>query len=160
MAKMLFSLATASLGEFSINSLTQQLEIKKHKGYELISLLEKMKILRMVKPSGRGPKLVRGDPKLLFYHPNLRSALCAALKIQPNLGALREELAVFALSARGWTVSTIKGMKKNPDYIVQKGNQKLVVEVGGNSKGKSQLQGFEEETLLLDERKLITLALF
>ncbi len=160
MTKMLFSLATASLGEFSINSLTQQLEIKKHKGYELISLLEKMKILRMVRPAGTGPKLVRGDPKLLFYHPNLRSAVCAALKVQPNIGALREELAVFALSARGWVVSTIKGMKKNPDYLIQKGNRTVVVEVGGNSKDKSQLQGFKEETLLLDERKLTTLALF
>ncbi len=160
MTKMLFSLATGSLGEFSINSLTQQLEIKKHKGYELISLLEKMKILRMVRPRGTGPKLIRGDPKLLFYHPNLRSALCTALKVQPNVGALREELAVFALSARGWLVSTIKGMKKNPDYYIQKGNRKLVVEIGGNSKDKSQLQGFEEETLLIDERKLITLALF
>ena len=160
MEKILFSLATSSLGEFSINSLTKQLEIKKHGGYKLISLLEKMKILRFVLPHGKGPKLVRSEPKLMFYHPNLRSAICNALGVKADIGALREELAVFSLALRGWHVRTIKGFKKNPDYYLEKNQQKIIIEIGGNSKTKQQLKGFSEKTILLDERQLIALSLF
>ncbi len=160
MEKLLLSLATSSLGEFSINHLAQQLGMKKYKGYELISLLQKMKILRLVRPWGRGPKLVRGDPKLMFYHPNLRWALCKAMDAKPDIGATREELAVFSLARKGWQVNTLKGMKKNPDYIIQKGDEKLIIEVGGASKTRRQLEGFAaEKTIILDERQLIVLAM-
>lgn len=160
MEKLLISLATSSLGEFSINNLAKQLEIKKHRGYELISLLEKMKILRLVRPYGKGPKAVRGEPKLMFYHPNLRSAVCKALDVVPDKGALREELAVFSLSARGWLVSTIKGKKRSPDYFVKKGEEEIIVEVGGAGKKTRQLKGFKQKTMVLDERQLIALSLF
>ncbi len=160
MEKILLSLATSSLGEFSIHSLANHLGIKKHKGYELLALLEKMRIVRLVRPLGQGPKLVRGEPKLMFYHPNLRSAVCNALGHAPDRGALREELAVFAFTERGWNIHTIKGKKKSPDYIVTKGKEKLIVEIGGPSKTKVQLKGFTEKTLILEERQLIALSLF
>ncbi|MDO8554842.1 MAG: AAA family ATPase [Candidatus Micrarchaeota archaeon] len=159
MEKLLMLLATSTLGEFSINSIAKTLEITKYKGYSLVSLLEDMKILRMVRPYGRGPKLVRGDPKLMFYHPNLRSAVCHVLGITPNIGALREELAVFSFIGRGWNVYTIKGRKKNPDYLIEKGKERFVIEVGGENKGKSQLEGFKE-SLVITEKQLIILSLF
>lgn len=111
---MLF-LASASLGEFSIHSLSKTLELSKHKTYEVVGLLESMRILRLVKPLGKGAKMMRGEPKLMFYHPVLRVSVCNALGIEANTGALREELAVFSLCGRGWAVNTIKGMKRNPD---------------------------------------------
>ncbi|MEK6979162.1 MAG: AAA family ATPase [Candidatus Micrarchaeota archaeon] len=160
MGRALVFLATSRLGEFSINSLAGTLGIPKNKAYHLVHILELMRILRLVKPYGRGAKLVRGDPKLMFYHPVMRKAVCRNLGVEPDIGALREELAVFFFRLRGWRVSTIKGMKKNPDYIVERGREKFIIEIGGISKGRSQLRGFSEKTLVISERQLIVLGLF
>ena len=158
--KILITLATSSPGELSIHSLSGNLGMKKHQAYSLISLLEKMKIVRLIRPYGKGPKAVRGDPKLLFFHPNLRSVICATLQVTPDKGALREELAVFSLLGRGWVVNTIKGQKKTPDYIISQAKEKIVIEIGGSSKKRVQLQEFPGNSLLLDERQLMVLAMF
>jgi len=160
MERLLLFLGSAHLGEFSLHSLSNTLGLSRHKTYEAVNLLETMKILRLVRPGGEGAKLVRGDPKLMFYHPVLRAAVCDALGVEPNLGALREELAVFSFCGRGWKVSTIRGLKKNPDYLIEKGKERFIVEIGGPSKTRSQLKGFSEKTLIIDDKQLITLALF
>jgi len=160
MEKALLFLATAQLGEFSANSLAGTLCVNKNKIHALVSLLEGMGILRLVRPFGAGSKLVRGDPKLMFSHPNFRSAICAELGVEPDRGALREELAVFCLAGRGYKVSTAKGMKKSPDYIISKGKDIAVVEVGGEGKSRAQLAGFKFRKILITEKQLIPLAMF
>ena len=54
----------------------------------------------------------------------------------------------------------IKGLKKNPDYIIEKENETIIIEIGGISKSKTQLKGFELPTLIIDERQLMLLGLF
>ena len=160
MHRALVLIASSCLGEFSINSFSNILGISKNKAYHMINLLESMKILRMIKPYGGGAKLVRGDPKLMYYHPILRIAICKMLGAKPDTGAVREEMAVFALGARNWKVSTIKGMKKSPDYIIEKGKEKIIIEIGGKSKKDKQLKGFSEDALKIEDRQLIMLGLF
>ncbi len=160
MEKMLLFLASARLGEFSANSLAGTVGISKNRVYALVSLLEGMGMLRLVRPFGAGAKLVRGDPKLMFAHPNFRSAVCQQLGIAPDEGALREELAVFCLSGRGYKVSTAKGMKKSPDYIITRGRENAVVEIGGEGKGFVQMAGFKFRQILITEKQLIPLAMF
>lgn len=160
MEKALLFIASASLGEFSANSLAGTLGVNKNKIYSLVSLLEGMGILRLVRPFGAGAKLVRGDPKLMFAHPNFRSAICQQLGIAPSEGALREELAVFCLSGRGYKVSTAKGMKKSPDYIISKGRENAVVEIGGEGKGLAQMAGFKFRKILITDKQLIPLAMY
>jgi predicted AAA+ superfamily ATPase len=160
MERAIMLIATSRLGEFSIVNFKKLLEISKYKAYQVIHLLEAMKILKLVKPYGRGPKMLRGEPKLMFYHPNLRRAVCEALKMPVDKGAMREELAVFFLSQRGWSVNTIKGMKKNPDYVIEKGKEKMVIEVGGPSKTTIQLKDFKGKTLVVEDRQLMLLGLF
>lgn len=160
MERLLLLLATAELGDFSINSIAKTLEITKYKGYEIVSLLEAMRILRLIRPHAKGPKLVRGDPKLMFYHPNLRWAVCSMLGVTPSRGALREELAVFSFIQRGWKVSTIKGMKKNPDYLIERHNETILIEIGGSSKTTAQFAGMKGRKEIIDDRRLITLAWF
>lgn len=160
MERILIFLASASLGDFSANNLAKHVEISKYKCYEIIALLEAMKILRIIRPYGRGSKLIRGEPKLMFSHPNLRSAVCEVLGVKPDIGALREELAVFCFKGRGWNVSTIKGMKRKPDYIIEKNDESIIVEIGGDGKNQAQLAGFNQKKLLINDRQLITLATF
>ena len=158
MNKILTLLATSPPGELSINNLSNITEMSKTTVYELLDALEKMKIIRIIKPYGKGSKLVRGTPKVLFYHPNLRYAICNELGAEPNIGSLREDLAVFAFTKRGYTVNTIRGARKSPDYFIGK-PLNLVVEIGGRSKTKKQLKGFKK-SLIIKPDQLIVLSLF
>ncbi|MEW6529109.1 MAG: hypothetical protein AB1391_04420 [Candidatus Micrarchaeota archaeon] len=160
MEKVLVFLASSKLGEFSIHGLAQTIGMDKYRIYRAVSILEGMRILRMIRPYGRGAKFVRGDPKLMFYHPVMRKAICSNLRIEPDVGALREEIAVFFLTMRGWSIYTIKGAKKNPDYVIEMKKERMIIEVGGERKTHGQLKGFKEKTLVLTERQLIVLGCF
>lgn len=162
MEKTLSFIATSPPGEFNASNLSKLLEVKKHRAYTVTELLESMHILRRVRPCGQGAPFARGEPKLLFYHPNLRRAVCQALGKESNKGAEREELALFALSGRGWKASTIKGAKRTPDYLVQKNNETLIIEIGGPNKTTAQLREYKRQfkTTTIDDRQLMAMAAF
>ncbi len=150
MEKFLYFLATAKPGEMSITSLCKNLTLSKDSVYEILSALERMKIIRVLKPYGSGGKLIRGEPKILFTHPNLRVSICKKLGMEPELGSIREELALFGFERKGYHCYTIKGLKKNPDYMLKKEEETLVVEIGGKSKTGKQLKDFENGILIRD----------
>ncbi len=158
MENLLNYLATSPLGSLSVTSLSNSLGPSKTVIYEMINALEGMDIIRIIRPYKKGLPLARAEPKMLFTHPNLRFAMCKQLGATVDTGAVREELAVFSLIKRGWFVHTIKGMKKSPDYLIEKGNEKLVIEIGGPSKTKAQLRGFEKG-LVITEYQLIPLSI-
>ncbi|MBI5046870.1 ATP-binding protein [Candidatus Micrarchaeota archaeon] len=158
MENLILSLATSSPGELSITSLSNSLSLSKTVIYEIIAALEGMGIIRIIRPYKKGFALVRAEPKMLFTHPNFRFAVCKQLGRSADSGAIREELAVFGFINRGFSVNTIKGMKKSPDYIVEKGNERFVVEIGGERKNRLQLKGFENG-LVLSEYQLVPLSI-
>lgn len=159
MEKLLIMLATSPPGELSVTSLSGSLDASKTTMYELIDGLIRMDILRRVNPDAKGSRLVRGEPKLLFTHPNIRMAICHVLgKIYPK-GSVREEIALFSLLQRGWSINTIKGRKTSPDYQVSLGKKKYVLEIGGSSKDRSQLKGFDHALIVRDDQ-LKVLSLF
>ncbi len=160
MEKAVVFLASSPAGEFSLNSLSNVLHLNRYKTGKAVDTLGAMKIVRLVRPDGQGAKLVRGDPKLLFYHPNLRKAVCSSLGIDAGTGALREELAVFFLQGRGWKVGTAKGLKKSPDYIIEKDGERMPIEIGGSGKGRSQLFGFDGKKIVVKEQGLMALGMY
>lgn len=150
MEKFLYFLATSKPGEMSITSLSNNLNLSKDSIYGILSALEKMKIIRVLKPYGSGGKLIRGEPKILFTHPNLRVAICKNLGLDAEIGSIREELALFGFEQRAYKSYTIKGEKKSPDYILRRGKEKIVVEIGGKGKDRKQLEGFKGGILVKD----------
>ena len=158
MNKILTFLATSEPGDLSLNTLANITEVSKTTVYELLDALEKMQIIKIIRPYGKGSKLVRGSPKMLFYHPNLRVSINHVLATDPSVGAMREELVVFSLVQRGFDIRTIKGARRQPDYYIR-GKTGLVVEIGGPGKTKKQLKGFDN-TLLIRPEQLITVSLF
>ncbi len=158
MEKLLYFLATSKPGELSITSLGKNLTLSKDSVYTILSALERMKIIRILRPYGTGGKLVRGEPKILFTHPNLRVSVCKVLGHEPQIGSIREELALYGFENRGFSPYTIKGEKKSPDYLLRKGGESLTVEIGGRSKDRRQLQG-AENGLVVKETQLMCLAL-
>jgi len=155
MENLLNFLATSKPGELSITSLSSTLKVSKTIVYEIIDALSSMEIIRVIRPYASGAALIRAEPKLLFFHPNLRFAICRQLGKKPEIGAVREELAVFGFEERGWKVYTIKGSKKSPDYMVERGGERLVVEIGGERKKGAQLKGFNKGLLIRDHQLLI-----
>lgn len=158
MENILIFLATASLGELSINAIAKSLELSKTVVYEIINTLETMEIIHIIRPYKKGLALVRAEPKMMFRHPNFRYAICKQLGKDVDIGSIREELAVFSFTERGFFVSTIKGMKKSPDYIIERNEEKFIAEIGGEGKTKAQLKGFENG-IVLTEYQLIPLSL-
>jgi len=156
MENLLIFLATSKPGELSANSLASALHVSKTVIYEIIDALSMMEIIRLIRPYAGGAALVRAEPKLLFFHPNMRFAICNQLGKTPELGAIREELAVFGFNERGWTIHTVKGEKKSPDYIIEKDGTRFVIEIGGIRKKPLQLQGFKSG-LIISEYQLIPL---
>ena len=51
-------------------------------------------------------------------------------------------------------------MKKSPDYIIVKGRETAVVEIGGEGKGPAQMAGFKFRKILITEKQLIPLAMY
>ncbi|MFH0927499.1 MAG: AAA family ATPase [Candidatus Micrarchaeota archaeon] len=160
MQKAVIFLASSLPGELSINSLSNILHLNRYKTGRAIELLSGMKIVRLIKPSGKGAKLVRQDPKMLFYHPNLRKAVCESIGTTADVGAMREELAAFFLNGRGWGIGTIRGMKKSPDYIIEKNGERIILEIGGKGKGKAQLSEFSGKKLVIREQGLLALGMY
>jgi predicted AAA+ superfamily ATPase len=164
MERALNIIANSKLGEFSLSSFSKMIELKKFKTYEIMDLLARMRIIRIIKPYVASSAVERAEPKILFYHPVFRQAISKKLGIVPDMGAIREELAVFAFTGRGYEVHTIKGEKKSPDYFVTKGMEKYLVEIGGNSKTAVQLKvassmkGFQK--IVLKEKQLLPLLMF
>lgn len=158
MENLLNLLATSTPGELSATSLSSSLRVSKTTIYEIIDALGGMEIIRVIRPYARGAALVRAEPKLLFFHPNMRFAVCRQLGHLPDKGAIREELAVFGFSERGWSAHTIKGEKKSPDYVIERAGERLVVEIGGERKNRLQLKGFPEG-LVIGEYQLLPLLL-
>ena len=158
MEKLLYFVATSKPGELSVNSLSRNLGISKPIIDEIIQALDQMKILRVLRPLATGARLVRGEPKILFAHPNLRFAICRKLGIEPEIGSVREELALFGFELLGYSVHTVKGFKKNPDYVIKKGMEEIVVEIGGPNKGGSQIQDIPN-ALIVRGQQLMALLL-
>ena len=158
MEKLLYMLATSYPGEFSITSASNTLRVSKDTLYELIHALQAMELIVVLREKSTGSKLVRKDVKLLFAHPNLRWAICHELNETPRTGSLREDLAVYSLKLRGYNVWLGKGGKKKPDFYIERGSEKLTLEVGGPSKNKSQLQGVRDGLIVRDDQ-LATLSI-
>ena len=64
------------------------------------------------------------------------------------LGSIREETVLFGLEQRGYKISTVKGFKKNPDYVIKKDNVSTVIEIGGPGKSSAQLKYFPDSLVI------------
>ena len=96
--------------------------------------------MTFLRPYSPSTAMLRTEPKLLFSHPNLRYAVCSKLGVEPNLGAIREEHAVYNFKRLGYEAFTVKGIVKSPDYIIKKGKKIMLIEIGGKGKSKKQLK--------------------
>ncbi|MEM2948761.1 MAG: AAA family ATPase [Candidatus Anstonellales archaeon] len=151
--RLLGFLSLSKPGEFSYTSFSSMSGYAKSTVYEAISMLKELEILRSIEE--KTPKSeAKGTMKLLFSHPNLRSAFAEQLMKEPEFGALREEYFLFHMASLGHPIFIPKKMKKNPDYIVKLEDSTLIFEIGGGSKTAEQLG---KKGVVMDDNSLMVL---
>jgi len=126
------------------SSLSRNLGITKYKAQQYLQLLQKAFVLQVLQPAGSGvmrePKVLMAVPYRLLYQPPERAA-----------GGLREDFCAEALRAAGIACGYLKSRRgrKTPDFLVETDSGRLVLEVGGKGKGRTQFKGVDVERKLI-----------
>jgi predicted AAA+ superfamily ATPase len=157
--------ALSSVDGVNYSSLSSNLGITKYKAQQYVHILEKAFILNVSTPHGAN---VSKEPKILLYLPNR----LVYQNLSQALGGLREDFATTMFRSLGMEYSYLKTNKgkKTPDFFLQLEGKKIVIEIGGKTKGHSQfkdLDGFDHkivfkhsEDLKADDFPLYLLGLF
>lgn len=152
--RILAFLASSKPGEFSYTSFSNVSGYAKSTVFDTVGLLCELKLLRQVAETSPKSK-AKKTTKLLFAHPNLRSAVASELNITPDIGALREEFFLFHMANLGFKPTLPAASVKNPDYECEVNGKKTLFEIGGDSKTKAQFTG--KAGVVLNDENLKTL---
>ena len=154
MERLLGFLSLSRPGEFSYTSFSSMSGHAKSSVYEAVHLLSDLGLLRVVEEQTPKSK-AKMTIKILFSHPNLRTAFAQELMKEAEVGALREEYFLFHMGVLGFPLFIPKGMRKNPDYESILFGKNMLFEVGGPSKSGKQFSG--RPGIVMDDEKLIVL---
>ncbi|HUX40134.1 MAG TPA: hypothetical protein VMV83_03115 [Rectinemataceae bacterium] len=125
-------------------SIGSNLGITRYKAERYVDLLERAFVLRRAFPAGtnvlREPKIFMEPPYRLLYRD-----------YEDCIGALREDFFALALAQHGIPFSYAKSTRgeKTPDFLVERGGRRIVMEVGGRGKGRSQFKGLEYDAKIV-----------
>ena len=134
--KLIRFIGLSDVDGINYSSLSRNIGITKFKAESYLRLLEKAYVLRIIFPGGtnvlKEPKVLMQVPYRLLFND-----------YQLALGGLREDYFAMALSQARFNFSYLKSIRgsKTPDYLVEDGKKKTIIEVGGKGKGRQQFKG-------------------
>ena len=128
----------------SYSSVARNLGITKYKSEQYIRLLEKAFVINPVFPAGTN---VLREPKILMFLPYR----LLYKEYGDSIGALREDFLSEALLTAGISFCYLKSTRgaKTPDYLLNLGQEQIIVEVGGKGKGREQFKGVDIKKRLI-----------
>lgn len=141
--KMVKFIGRSKAEGISYSSLAKNLGATKYKTEIYVDLLEKAFVLHRVHPMGtnvlREPKILMGLP----YRPLFKD-------FEDAIGGIREDFTVEHLKSIGLHPHYLKSTRgaKTPDYFLDL-DPPLVLEVGGQGKGREQFKGIEVDQKLI-----------
>ena len=142
--KMLIFIGRSSVDGISYSSISRNLGITKYKAASYLEIMSRALVLRIVFPKGakvmREPKVLMSPPYRLLFGENERT-----------VGGLREDFFAEMMEAAGLHFDYLKSTrgKKTPDFLTSSGKERIVLEIGGKGKGRSQFKG------ITTDRKII-----
>jgi len=150
--KVIKFIATSSPGEVSYSGLANSIRKNTRLVQEMIRLLSYAGLLYIVPPEGSGHKAIRREDKILMPL-SFRNALCESYGVPTSIGGIREDFFVQHVSDAKYLKTGVE--RKTPDFLV--GNS--IFEIGGESKGWSQLKNMEnaylvKESLLFEDKEI------
>ena len=138
MRKMMSFIGRSPLDGINYSTVAANLGITKYKAQKYMELLERSFLLYRVFPHGTN---VLKEPKVFLELPYR----LAFRSYQESLGAIREDYTTLALRQHGAEFEYAKSTRgaKTPDFVLSLGESKVVLEVGGKSKGRSQFKSLD-----------------
>jgi predicted AAA+ superfamily ATPase len=146
--RLLHVVASSEPLEPNVERLASVLGVSRPSVYQYLEHLHGAGLLRLVPPVGRGLRAARKPAKVYLDNSNLAEALIGHAESRQRIGTLRE--AFFAHQA-----GVLGGLAADPrvDFRLASGQR---VEVGGRSKGFSQLEDDPDGWLALDDLEVGT----
>lgn len=134
----------SEVDEVNYSSVARNLGITKYKSEQYVQLLEKAFVINPVFPAGTN---VLREPKILMFLPYR----LLFREYGDSIGALREDFLSEALLMAGISFSYLKSTRgaKTPDYLLNLGQEQIIVEVGGKGKGREQFKGVDIKKRLI-----------
>lgn len=142
--KMVRFVATAPVDGINVTSIAKNLGITKYKSEQYIRILEKAFVFQIIYPQGTN---VLKEPKILM-HPPYRLLFKSYAE---SIGALREDFFVESMRRINLPLAYLKTTRgqKTPDYWIPLGDGSIVIEVGGQHKGRTQFKGITTSSKML-----------
>jgi len=138
--KVLKFIGKSPVDGINFTSVSKNAGITKYKADQYIRLLEKAFVLNLVFPEGTN---VLKEPKILMYLP----FRLLYKDYNESIGAIREDFFAEMMRIKGWSFSYLKTKRggKTPDFLINTGDENIILEVGGKGKGRQQFKGIKEK---------------
>ena len=142
--KVLKFIGKSPVDGINFTSVSQNIGITKYKAEQYIRLFEKAFVLNLVFPKGTN---ILKEPKILMYLP----FRLLYKDYNESIGAIREDFFAEMLRMKGWAFSYLKTKRggKTPDFLINTGDENIILEVGGKGKGRQQFKGIKEKKKMI-----------
>lgn len=142
--KFLSFIGKSQVDGINYSSLSKNLGITKYKAEQYCEAFEQAFLLQRLFPAGtnvlREPKILLMPPLRLLHKP-----------IDECSGGLREDFFAMAMRQSGISIQYLKSTtgQKTPDFLIEHQGRKIVFEIGGKGKGRSQFKGVEADQKII-----------
>lgn len=142
--KTLEFIGKSGIDGINFSSISRNLGITKYKAELFVKLLSRAFILNPIYPKGTN---VLKEPKVLMFLP----FRLLYRDWERCIGAIREDFFAEMLTMKGYRFHYLKTKRgaKTPDFLVEHGNERVVIEIGGKGKGREQFKGIRVEKKLI-----------
>ena len=130
----------------NIDKMSKNLGISREMIYNCLEYLNSSGLLNDLFPSGKGNNLIRKPGKIYLNNTNLLNAVNGSLKLETEIGGIRETFFVNQIGSVHKIALHDKG-----DFII---DEKWIIEVGGKGKNNKQIRGEKEAYLAVDHVKI------
>lgn len=142
--KLLAFIGRSQVDCINYSSLSKNLGITKYKAEQYAEAFEQAFVLQRIFPAGtnvlREPKVLLLPPIRLLHRP-----------MDEAQGGLREDFFAMAMRQAGIPIQYLKSTtgQKTPDFLIEHHGRKIVFEIGGKGKGRSQFKGVQADQKII-----------
>ena len=142
--KLLAFIGRSQVDGINYSSLSKNLGITKYKAEQYTESFEQAFLLQRIFPAGtnvlREPKVLLMPPIRLLHRP-----------MDEAEGGLREDFFSMAMRQAGIPIQYLKSTtgNKTPDFLIEHEGRKIVFEIGGKGKGRSQFKGVQADQKII-----------
>jgi uncharacterized protein len=140
--KLLWLVATSKGLVPNIDRISKDLRISREMVYNCLEYLKSSGLINDVYPTGKGMKLVRKPGKIYLNNTNLDHAIHGSLKLDAEVGGIRETFFVNQVGSKHKVDLHEKG-----DFLI---DDQIIIEVGGKGKTTKQIRDIDHSYLAVD----------